>query len=495
MDHLGDFFRKKIEEETAENISWSKPDDEVRDEVLQQIFVVKPASTNKKRIVSILFFILFLLLLGGYIWCLKVENKQLKTALTQEKTALKKAHSTILNLKKSSNKQKEFTQQGEKILRNTNEFSEPNKFNEPIEYKTNEVKPLIQVVAPAIFKFKKENDILNNNISKQKVELITKNAKEKALKSISNTSIDQHKILTKIQMLDSISIEPIDKEIVILEMDEEDSINTTFKVENRRLEFKRFELGYEYGKLGFKSVIKTEYKDFKDGANKSVTKEVFSNSNGFYAAFFLKKPNYPSNLWLRTGIRNTNIVIEQDVMLSSIYDKTGEYIKTNGEIGNDLTLKSTGFYTETESTISISIPQGTVLETGDSIFSKMVNYQKFNLIQIPIGVAYQYGERNLKLRMEGGFQWNKASFSEYLVDGTVEGKNEELKIDKIEIISERTNKQFWGVYAGLGIDYSLSENWVLGVSLNYRYDWNIMKEIPNQDLINRDFRLRLGYKF
>jgi opacity protein-like surface antigen len=167
-------------------------------------------------------------------------------------------------------------------------------------------------------------------------------------------------------------------------------------------------------------------------------------------------------------------------------------------MANDISLSSRTPYNELESKITLTIPQDANIKTGDWLAFTIYERIRQRYYQVPIGLEYFHGRGRLQWQLQGGALLNKVVFDDYLLKAWVESKSEGLPIDKVKVITKVVpSKNYAGVYAGIGLNFQVTEHWHTRAGMTYNYDFinNNKTGISNSQLIGSAFRLGLNYRF
>lgn len=484
---MNDFFKNRLKNWEAKDDDWAKPDAAVKTHVLQQIQITNQPKESRKKPLFIIFLLMTLLTVGEtltYVW---QQNKFLKTKQKIQATELAKANKIIKKLKSTTIKNRLSP-----IVETINEKPETiNKTNGKIEVSSNlynkyrannatinHLKNIIEQQNKTILQLKNENQALSKEVV-EKVEIIAllENDKNKLV-------VNQNAKNQSINLLQNKEYVAINSNLNNWKISTKNLIsdNNLSKRNNKK---SRFEIGYELSLVGIKTQYETSYKDFTKTSQKNEIKEQLTLSNGLRMAYVLNE-----NWSIQTGFRYGQSTWETDLEFSSIYDKSEEYIKPNGNIGNDLTLKSSGILSETESQISVEIPNATDLNNGDLIVSDLISTETITSLQIPIGVEYYFGESRLNYSLQSGININQITSKNYTIDGNIQSYNSELKIENIEYKNEDYTKRYFEGYFGISLRYDLTPKLAIHANYNYRLSPYFLK---NLTMTNRSLQLGLNY--
>lgn len=226
----------------------------------------------------------------------------------------------------------------------------------------------------------------------------------------------------------------------------------------------RFEFGLAFGVLRTYIEYIPHYKEFEDkGKGRFTYQWENTPTSGFSFTRILNK-----KWWLQTGFRFGRSKWSRNFLFESFYNKSGEYIKANGEVGYDLTLVSTGTTNTAEMNLNVSITNASSLDDNDLIVSALAIKKSINWFQIPLGLEYRFGKKRLNYMVKSGVSFNQITTTNHHVEGFIESHVSELLINEIEY-SKSDAKRFLEGYLGAGLRYELKENIILHGNFNFRY--------------------------
>lgn len=228
----------------------------------------------------------------------------------------------------------------------------------------------------------------------------------------------------------------------------------------------KFELGLEFGIFSTNIEYSLSYKTLPKGGQQSEANIHHSIMSGLNVASQLTE-----KWWLQTGIRYGCSTWSNNISFPSSYNKSGERILPTGEVHYDLTLINYGQLSESETQINVSITNASSLDNDDWIISLFSVEKQLDWVQIPIGVVYHLGKKQLNYEIKGGLSLNQITISNYNIEGLIEGAVSIFNITEI-VYPPSDNKRFIEAYLGAGIRYNLKENIILSTNLNLRYSHN-----------------------
>jgi opacity protein-like surface antigen len=465
--NLEDFFRKKLNDPSESEGAWDRPDPDVWEQAQLQIRDFQKRGGFFIKNLNWAILLLFLLSTAGFIWHLLDENKALKEALKiQNELAVQASEKNEITETKRT--------QGQADLQPL----QKTKNNIP----KNQTAPNNQVlISPKVGKQLKsghqklKNSIpftdLNESMWEEKIDFQINNEETRIYKNV--PFLHQKQMPLELLAAHKLNLMPL---------------STPIKKSQRK-----YEVGYEYS---FPS-IKIPSKEGKLASDEKLSTLKSTNhlspAQGVYFAYAPKQ-----NLFIRTGIRRATAKMERNWKIVDDYNKSGEYIKPNGGVGNDIDLSLRTPYGEQQGDVQLEIPDGTELSSDDLILLFLSDFQEFTLYQIPVGLEYFHGKRKLQWHFQGGFQWNRMTFGDYTLIANAEAKNKELSVSKVDINDKSgVSKNFLGLYAGIGINYAFTDHWHARATLGYDYSFiqNKSKEFSSSDFVGNAVKFGLNYRF
>lgn len=251
---------------------------------------------------------------------------------------------------------------------------------------------------------------------------------------------------------------------------------------------KRFGVGLFFNALNFKT--STDYKLTKEIEQKTTT-----TAHQAYAPSIQFAYAITPNLWISTGFRKANINVNQRFSTALYYDKSTEYIDDFGKTYNSLSINESD--SDVPSELSFEIPAATNIEDKELYYAQWNHIRDFSWTQIPIGINYYQGKKNLQWFAKGGFGWNLISGSETYEDANFIYKDEDLTIKDEGFLkqSEQLNTQFMSGHAGLGLNYQLTKNWQVRTSFTLERNFTKNKKVFNIENTNQHLQAGIAYKW
>ena len=470
---MGDFIRDQFSRFDEMDDGWDRPDASVWEQAQRQIPVAaKPVWMNGMAMMASAAGIL-LLLAGGYILSLRQEVSELKTALETEQAEAQQANDEVSVLeKKYAEERAALISENEKLqLENSGIAKQKNKEERQLRQQRQTI----------------ENIALQKTLKKQSAAPVAETSEPDQNSALAELTEPATTAPVSGQNLASLPQKP-----TLLQAQRVADFNIPTRITPVKARSDRFEIGYEYALLGLKVPLQSDLKAKNTTTADPVNKTIFTHSHGVLFGFSPKQ-----NWFIRTGLRTAQLSMEQYQKSGVFYDKSGEYLKPDGATANDVSLNSRTPYSELESEITLAIPSDANLKTGDWL--AFTTYERFRqrYYQVPVGVEYFHGKGRLQWHLQGGVQWNRVVFEDYLLKAWAESKNWGVPVDKVKVLTKDIpSKQFMSAFAGIGLNYRLTGHWHARAGMTYSYDFiNNTTGISNSQLIGNAFKLGLNYRF
>lgn len=500
-DNLEKFLRDKFAEDNTSSDGWDVPNPKIWEEA--QLHIPNYPIQEKKDRKGIVI-ILLLLLIGAYIsWSLLRINQLEKELNTQENLFAKiEKENNITNEKhlldneiliqennNLNNKNKELEVQLNNY-NNTNDridlvekkYNIVNKKKELFITENNDLQNRLALQSAEISSLKNQNDRLNRQLNHKNIIYANQ-----AIKN--NTTPQREKRLSHVNIA---KLSPY-KTWIETNNNTQQRLNINQITIPQTTQNKRFEIGYSYALTSVNTGYKKDFKDFEIASDGYEKNKALIHSHGINLGFSPKGNNW----FIQTGFNTAFAKISQHTKSSIIYDESNEYNNIEGSKVNDIEVNARTLFGENKSLVSVKIPENSNIETGDILYFDTEESQQQQRYNIPLGVAYFHGKRKLKWLVKGGVEWNRIVSKNYTINADVYSSEGIFPIDNIEISKDgSSSSQFIGTYAGLGADYQISSRWHARAEMAYHYNFiNKSTEFSTSDLITRDFRLGLNYRF
>lgn len=468
---MEDFLRNKLNEFEESNDGWDRPDAGVWERAQGQI-IAAPKSTLKPKSLVWAGVLALLLLMAGYTWHLQQQLADLQSDL---KTQHEKLTQQQLLAKENHNAEmRELTSAHEKLQ----------SANASITKKNEGLEKLVKQQQATISSLKTNYQSLQKTNHKADKTSI---AGIQPIETADLAVIESQN--PKAVSLENMTLLPA--KAIALESSELPTLVVPVKTVLPQKHWPKFEVGYEYALLGLKIPVQADFKDL-NAISTPASKTVFTHAHGVYFAYSPKR-----NWFVRTGLRTAQMTLEQSQESGVYYDKSSEYLKPNGTTANDISLAVRTPYSELESEITLDIPQDANLKTGDWLVFGTYERLRQRYYQVPLGISYFHGNKRLQWQLQGGMQWNKVVFDDYFLKAYVWSKTKVLPVDKVKVLTKDVpSTQYLSAYAGIGLNYQLTQSWHLRSGLAYCFEFNDKSnEFSNSQKIANAFSLGLNYRF
>lgn len=478
-NNLEGFFKNRINDFEASNDGWDLPDENIWENARTHFPKYPQREIWNWRLGVLILLTFALISAGGYIYFLKKDltQKAIETEIAKNET--EKHNNTITNLK---NKVTEIETELNKQKINYNNTITSLTQEQQYSTKTNLTqKETIQIL-------QNENQKLKEEIISIQSNFVVNDESDISLNENSVVDFSQKELAQVIPI--TFSSMKLKNDFPIHRLDLESEFQVIFpkqKTENRK-----FEIGLNYSSMSFE--IPLDY-DFEKLEKEDFGKKDWSfplNSTGGKLHFAYKvRPN----LWITTGLRRTTGGFEKSFSDKLIYDKSGEYLDDEGKTINEFEINTQSGFGDAGSAINFEIPTGTDIENGEFVETKWNYSQQYKFTHIPIGVNYFIGKNKLKWFLKGGIGWNKVSFGEYSVEAQLSYDNEILPIRNNEKKEFEASLQFMNGYAGAGLNYKLSDDWLARTSFVLEKNFIQNNKILNSNALNKVFEIGINYRF
>lgn len=523
-NNLKDFLRRKFSDIEDLEEAWTKPSLMVRNSVLDQI--TEPTQKKRKKA-----FLLFLLLLGvlagfGLFEYIKGSNVVDEANLhTKNRRTDAESLATESGEKQLNFLTKKTTKSNSRKKNAVTGFSK-----DELRQKNASLIKLVQRQNDIITQLKKENLATKENTTGKKlrkeasIEGPSKEAFKNLLEINKQLKIEQDKLnfLNEVQgeeierlkdekqlLLDRLNVpiyasssNPEEKELTrgqnnvafqnIKPLVGKELKGNEFAVDSVNLEEdfgldkpKRkveFEVGYQLGirggmtevieYIGQQGVITNQVKD----------KLLVSHVHGLNIGISPVK-----NFWIKTGAHVGNINLHQTHHLKFIYDSNSSTsIVTSGGYTEDINkLSFIGISTINKNVETLANTQGTA--NGNELKLDFQSNLVLTSLQIPLEFNYIHGKKRLQALFQLGGQWNLLNY-QYYMDGFETKITNQSSLNLSAASAGKpgaSSVQYWGLHAGVGLNYNISKHLTFQGVFSYEYYFPIKK--LNQDLYYDDY--------
>lgn len=473
---IGDFLRKKFADFEEVEGGWARPDQRVREEVLQQITTPIGSvgaywATGWVTLGGVILF-----LAGVYIWRLQNQMTELVKVVQQQEIQLKKIGVEFLDLKEKQGAEKNAWK--DKLVTTEANF----------QTKINDLNTLIEQQSYSLWQAHKDNQKLEeqyvnyrNAIAGLEQKMINFTAFFEKNAPIAQANLT---VVNPIPTLPFSFL--VEKELAFLKP----SLRSSIKPQKKQ--WKRFEIGYKHTFSQFGMSVNGKFKDLKSASDNLKNNEFVLNFLGGTVGF-----SFHPNWWIQTGFRKASVEVQQGYILNTFYDNTTEELLRDGSIKNDLLLIRTTPYSNTENNITVYFEPRKGLENGELLVVSLYENIGLKYTQLPLGVEYFYGNEAFQWSLQGGIQWNKISFSDYRVSTEVSAKGRDIRTETERLVKAIPTYQFLTTYGGVGFNYQLFQHWQLRGNLIYNYQLTNKNKVDfsTKTNSNQSYQLSLNYRF
>lgn len=500
-NNLDDFFNEKLNDFSSSNDGWDEPSESVWENAQSNV----PTYGNPKRNWLVILAILLglsLLGTGTYLFKTQKENR----ALQQEVIAL----NSQFNKKQSS----------KSVLENQNVMLQSELEKTQTTFKNERAKSLEIVKELENACTVSSNNAVKNNTAKyqkaiagQQQQINQLEQENQSLKT-KNLQLKQQNIVlinsnNKIENQRIITNNPLRNKSFLVETTSPESIDLG-SVKQPEKTWKKYEFGIDVSSIGFNMELSNSLQNTRDFSSNQTSPttiadaEAFSTSSSSYYIANATSTGFhfgyapKENFYIRTGLRYANFNIDNTHISGIIYDGSTEYLNNQGQTVNDLTLNNSTPFNNVSQDVTVEIPTGSSLQTGDVLFSTLTNVQDYHFFQVPLGVAYYAGKRRWQWEFQGGLTYNHIRFGDYSLNAMFQADNINIPISSYEAINSATNSTtYLGAYLGIGANYKISESWQIRAGLTFEETGlrTNARNFPRRYLLDSGLNLSLNYRF
>jgi len=504
-NNLEDFLRRKFSDLENSEEAWTKPSLAVKKDVLDKII----EAPNKRR--KKVFFIL--LILGIVASCglfeyfkekpVEKENflyaKKIRTdvksleVLSEDKDVDSFTKNSVKNGSKNIDLVEELSNDGlleqnvllRQIVEKQNDIiSQLKKENLTTQKKVAQGKAarttVIEKESKEVFKtlletknqLKVEQNKLKflNKTQEEEIELL-KNEKELLLNRLnapiyaSNSKQETDEIVTK----NKIAFETI-KPLITKELERKETLVDLVNLEEgfdldkpkKKIEF---EIGYQFGIRGRMTEV-IEYIERQEViTNQATNKFLVSHVHGLNVGVAPLK-----NFWIKTGAHVGSMNLHQKHSVKFVYNANTTPTVTLIAYADGINdLSRTGVNLLDENIEGLANTQSIV--NGDELDLTFQTNLMLTYLQIPLEFNYIYGKKRLKALFQLGGQWNLLNYKYYMNAFDIETNNQNNTSADIKNKekSDAFSVQYFGLHAGLGLNYNISKHLVFQGLFSYEY--------------------------
>lgn len=544
-NNLEDFLRRKFSEIENSEEAWTKPNLTVRNAVLDEI-----TTPNKKRKKAGLFFLLLLGVLMSVVLFEFFKEEQATAKIDFHTKEIKRAAEVLDNASikaELSPVTKKMIEDNIERAEATTEFSK-----DKLLERNTLLRTVIQNQNDIITQLKKENLVAQNNsvenelvkdislgdestekfqnlleanhqlkIEQTKLEFLNKEQRKEietlnqekellldrldaqVLASNSKETYETTTIKNKIafETIKPLVANKLDEKVVVVEPV---TLEEGFGLDQPKKKIE-FEVGYQLGFRGRMAEV-IEYTE-QQGTITNQVKDKFlvSHVHGLNIGISPVK-----NFWIKTGAHVGNMNLHQKHAIKFIYDANRTSVVTSGAYTEDINdLSRSGISTLETNIGALANAQGAV--NGDELDLNFQTNLVLTYLQIPLEFNYLYGKKKLQALFQVGGQWNLLNYQYYMHGfGTKINNQSNMSLTDNVDLPEKSSVQYWGLHAGVGLNYHISKHFVLQGLLSYEYyfQYNGLNPAPSNGnqvhainykeaspVSNMGFGLKLGLNY
>lgn len=469
---MEDFFKNKLNDFDQSGDGWDRPDPEVWEKASTRLPLYPPKRMVDWKLLTLTLLGVLILFLGSYMLFMSHQINQLENQLEVADSQLEVVNDQLSSLQETyANEKTKRIFENEKINSN-NELvlKQKNQVSSILQKQEKELLYLQKVNQSNTIGLKKEESelafsketIISENLINDRGDLVIGEIDsrfDEEGKEVVNDLLSFSGFTNKEPT--ALSLTPLRQSIfhVKRERVKQEFISLIKPAKKYR---KRFEVGVNYSNLWLEVPMKSSFDNLKSISEKEINSTYQTNAKGLHIAYGIGR-----NLFIKTGLRSANLFVKFPLSSGLIYDKSGEYLDTNGKTVHDFVVTTETPYDEIQDEIRIEL-QGDDLkpDDGDVLLSDLYKLNDIKYIRVPLGVDYYIGEKKFQWLLQGGMAWNKVQFESQLVDGGLWYKEKEISIaetDKQGLKS--TNSQFLSAYFGAGCNYQFAKRWHVRAAL------------------------------
>ena len=468
------FFKNRINRLEKEDGDWDRPEVDVFGQA-QKHFPSYPQKKKKDR--KIWWLLLIGLLLMTWIGYTVYLNKKINVLgaeleiagqhLQQNKADSEKTKTNL------SNKIKTLQSKTEKQINTI----------EQLTAAQNQLSQQIKQESQNVQKISSKNNILQGQISEQLFgqNLIIGEIKRENILAFNPVMKTSQRITNQVKQIQSAGLNEI-----VWSKDVEKELKISIHLQKPKLKYpkpKRFEIGLYLSSLYYEMPLAYTFSKLESEEKGSASFPIQMTSPRLHFAYALN-----SRLWLTTGFRKANYQLNKKFDSELIYDKENEYINADGKTVNEFNLNIQTGYSTGNNEIGIEIPQDSDIANGDILDAKWQFIQTFQFTQMPIGMQYFLGEQKWQCHLSGGLAWNKVTSGTYFIEPEIFYDNEKIEVEENKKKEAfESNNTFLSAYAGIGLNYQMTENWQIRTSIFAEQSFNSNKTLKDKKVNTSQF--------
>ncbi|MFK7936471.1 MAG: hypothetical protein AB8G22_23350 [Saprospiraceae bacterium] len=460
-NNLDGFFKNKLNDFSDESSDWDRPRGNAWSEAQQQLATQSVQQFKKKALGGGILLGLLLLLSSGTSAYLYFSKSNLSQVLAQKEAALQQQIAILETVRADCEAKTMTTSPVVKEVTTTPGsesnpmttsamFTKPSSFSKhkstsfthyptPPPVITEPTRQSVYNYTPLIQQLRDSIQILNHQLIEKEVELL--HASMKALPTVSPLPNSLSPLVFNHHTDSALQVPEIR--------------NIPLKKSPKVAPGQRFEAGLKLSFLPYSVPISSNIANVGSIQGNSEDYEGITDISGLKLGIGLRP-----NLYLQTGIRPANFGLINTSISGIIYDKSSEFTRSNGTVANNIILESRTSFSDVDQSITVEIPAGTELETGDLLLMTLTNFQNVDFLQIPLGISFFQGKKRWQLEYMGGLIYNFVDASNYDIQAEFQANNIDIPVGDIRIINEdNASSHFLTAYLGIGANYRLSNRW------------------------------------
>ncbi len=179
------------------------------------------------------------------------------------------------------------------------------------------------------------------------------------------------------------------------------------------------------------------------------------------------------------------------------YDSNGEYIDLNGNLINIITVPLPSPIGEMSTQITIRQSSNNTIKEGDLFIADMESHQKYQFVNIPIGLGIQkiiHNKHNFKLGVDLNISYMLNQENEFEASFSYNDNKSKMNLVKSDIINlQELNKKLFSISGELGYYYKLKDNIFIGLSTSYFRSLNNLYSQENIKTKMHGIKFNVGF--
>ena len=268
--------------------------------------------------------------------------------------------------------------------------------------------------------------------------------------------------------------------------------NPAFALKKKRSKV-QFDVGYEFALQGLFTEIQRNIQGQRPvaGGNNSTVLLLHNHALKIGCSPF-------KNFWVRTGFQVGFASMDKDYRMGIAYDDDDEYIRQDGNRGNDFTIQTGSIYAQSINEVRATIPNN--ISEGDLFEFNVDNEIKFQRYQIPLELEYHLGKDKLRWIVQLGSKYNFLLYKQQEGEINASASNQSISFDQhnaslVDEPLEPLIMDYFSIHGGVGAQYQLTDHWGLRALFNVEYNFIENDNFTSASRAGLSFKLGLNYKF